>query len=32
MHELAQMLNQEGRPSRSGKPWTAPMVRDVVAY
>lgn len=31
LHEIAETLNAQGRTSRSGKPWTAPMVRDVVA-
>jgi hypothetical protein len=31
LHELAAVLNEEGRASRSGKRWTAPMVRDLLS-
>jgi DNA invertase Pin-like site-specific DNA recombinase len=29
--ELAQVLNAEGRASRTGRPWTATMVRDLLS-
>jgi len=30
LHEIAAALNAEGRASRTGRPWTSPMVRDTL--
>jgi len=31
LHEVARVLNAEGHQSRKGRPWTAAMVRDILA-